>query len=123
MVGMALNPRPRPRAFREPVEPEQPLRVYTNSGIRVRQLDWEDATANAPYEESGRSQMIWQAKTAFGLYRITRIRFTRDEDIEVEAWYVHRPGARNTGPYSDAVTAKTAAQGDFEERILASIEG
>lgn len=119
-----MRPRPRPNLraiLQAAVPPEQP-HVALEHGFRVRQLDWQDGTANAPYEEAERSRLVWQASTPFGPYRITVARLSRAARGEAEAWYVHRPGARHLGPCRDVRAAKALAQSDFAQRILSAIE-
>ena len=119
-----MRPRPRPnlRAILLAAAPPEPPHVVLEHGFRVRHLEWQDGTANAPYEDAERSRLIWQAATPFGPYRITRARLARSAGPEPEAWYVHRPGARHLGPCRDVAAAKALAQSDFAQRVLSVIE-
>ena len=120
-----MKPRPRPnlRAILLAAAPPEPPHVVLERGFRVRGLDWRDGTANAPYEDTDGSRLIWQAATPFGPYRITLARAARSAGPEQpEAWYVHRPGARHLGPCRDVAAAKALAQSDFAQRILSVIE-
>ena len=119
-----MRPRPRPnlRAILQAAAPPEPPHVVLERGFRVRPLVWQDGTANAPYEDTERTRLIWQAATPFGPYRITLARVARGAGPEQEAWYVHRPGARHLGPCRDVAAAKALAEGDFVQRILSVIE-
>lgn len=119
-----MRPRPRPSLRSILLDPgtKGPPEPAPHAGFRVRMLDWQDGTANAPYEEAQRSRLVWQAATPFGPYRITATRLPRRDGPETEAWYVHRPGARHLGPCKDADAARRLAQSDYAERILSALE-
>lgn len=82
--------------------------------IRVRSLDWEEQHHRRDDGDSATEPVGWEARDCFGDYYVV--------SIEADGLYVdHKALINGGGPYPSPDEAKTAAQADYERRILSAL--